>query len=102
MDLNAENALQIKLKVSSNAFLQRFAAPTFPPVKCKTAYSREAASSIDEFVGLGALPFRNRRDRADNAAYEGLWRVGYSGISRASVVSMRTLGVKRNSDMVEE
>lgn len=90
VDLSAENAAQTKPKVSSNAFFHRFAAPTFPPVKCKAVYNRDAASSKFLLVEVGALPFKNRSERTDKAACEGLCRLGYRGTSRASVVNMRT------------
>lgn len=70
------NAVHPNANVSSTDFFHKFAAPTLPPVKCNTVYNCEAAFSNGALVGAGAVPLRNRKERADRAACDARCRVG--------------------------
>jgi hypothetical protein len=62
------NAFCALATVSFTDFLHNFAAPTLPPVKCKTAKSCDAALKMTLSGGLFPEPVRYLDDRADNSA----------------------------------
>jgi hypothetical protein len=89
VDLSLRKAAHAYANVSSIDFLQRLAAPTLPPVKCKTANSRDAASNMSIFVGVGAEPQRYFDDRTDKLACRERCRVAYIGTIRVKVARAR-------------
>ena len=65
-------------KVSSTDFLQRFEAPTFPPVHGRTAYNLEAAVTSFPEDGAGDEPFKYLRASAERDVWSCLCDEGKS------------------------